>query len=311
VVVAETILVVDDDPDITRFIELNLRDAGYEVAVARDGQEALEKVAELEPALLVLDVMMPRVDGFEVVREIRRSARRGSTCIIMLTAQGMPEQRLRGLSLGVDDYIVKPFDPAVLLAKVRGTLLRAREMRNVSPLTGLPGSVLLEQEVKRMIDDGAGFALLYCDLDNFKPFNDKKGWDLGNRVIEATAQTIQDAVVTVAGSDGFVGHIGGDDFVAVVPPEVAEEVAKWICSNFDERIREFYSFEEQENGWVELEDRGGHARRFSFVSVSIGVATTDVRPFGHYGETASAASEMKQFAKAQSGSSYAVDRRAR
>jgi diguanylate cyclase (GGDEF)-like protein len=307
--VAETILVVDDDPDITRFIELNLRDAGYHVAVAGDGEEALSKIGELNPDLVVLDVMMPKVDGFEVAEHLRQSARRGSISIIMLTAQGMHEQRVRGLSMGVDDYIVKPFDPVILLARVRSTLLRAREMRNVSPTTGLPGSMLIEQEVTRRIRRDEGFALLYCDLDNFKAFNDKKGWDLGNRVIETAASTIHAAVVEFAGGAGFIGHIGGDDFVALVPPAIAKDAAEWICQRFDERILDFYTFEEHEVGSIEVVDRNGEPQMYPFVGISIGIATSAVRNFCHYGEAVSAATEMKQYAKGRKGSSYALDRR--
>jgi diguanylate cyclase (GGDEF)-like protein len=307
--VAESILVVDDDPDITRFIELNLRGAGYEVAVASDGEEALAKIGDLNPDLVVLDVMMPKVDGFEVAEHLRRSARRGNMSIIMLTAQGLPEQRVRGLTMGVDDYIVKPFDPVILVARVRATLMRAREMRAVSPTTGLPGSVLIEQEVTRRIAAGDGFALLYCDLDNFKAFNDKKGWDLGNRVIETAASTIHAAVTEFAGGRGFLGHIGGDDFVALVPPGVAQSAAEWICQRFDERVRDFYSFEEQEFGWIEVFDRSGEPQRFPFVGISIGIASTAARSFGHYGEAVSAATEMKQYAKGRVGSTFALDRR--
>lgn len=306
---AETILVVDDDPDITRFIELNLRDAGYHVAVAGDGEEALSKIGELNPDLVVLDVMMPKVDGFQVAEHLRQSARRGSVSIIMLTAQGLPEQRVRGLTMGVDDYIVKPFDPVILLARVRATLMRAREMRNVSPTTGLPGSMLIEQEVMRRVHNGDGFALLYCDLDHFKAFNDKKGWDLGNRVIETAAATIHASVVRFAGREGFIGHIGGDDFVALVPPQVAEAAADWICERFDERILDFYSFEEQEFGCIEVLDRNGEPQQYPFVGISIGIASSSVRSFTHYAEAVSAATEMKQYAKGRVGSTYALDRR--
>jgi diguanylate cyclase (GGDEF)-like protein len=307
--VAETILVVDDDPDITRFIELNLRDAGYHVAVAGDGEEALLKIGELNPDLVVLDVMMPKVDGFQVAEHLRQSARRGNISIIMLTAQGLPEQRVRGLTMGVDDYIVKPFDPVILLARVRATLMRAREMRNVSPTTGLPGSMLIEQEVMRRIHNGDGFALLYCDLDHFKAFNDKKGWDLGNRVIETAAASIHASIVRFAGRDGFIGHIGGDDFVALVPPQVAETAAEWICRRFDERILDFYSFEEQEFGCIEVFDRNGEPQQYPFVGISIGIASSSVRSFTHYAEAVSAATEMKQYAKGRVGSTYALDRR--
>jgi GGDEF domain-containing protein len=227
----------------------------------------------------------------------------------MLTAQGLPEQRVRGLTMGVDDYIVKPFDPVILLARVRATLMRAREMRNVSPTTGLPGSMLIEQEVMRRIHDDDGFALLYCDLDHFKAFNDKKGWDLGNRVIETAAATIHASIVRFAGREGFIGHIGGDDFVALVPPQVAETVAEWICGQFDERVLDFYSFEEKEFGWIEVLDRNGEPQQYPFVGISIGIASSSVRSFTHYAEAVSAATEMKQYAKGRVGSTYALDRR--
>jgi len=138
--VPETILVVDDDPDIARFVEVNLRSAGYEVAVAGDGEEALDKAAELRPDLVLLDVMMPRIDGFEVAQRLRRSPQTANTSIIMLTAKALSADKVTGLQSGADDYIIKPFDPIELLARVKGTLRRAKEMRNLSPLTGLPGT---------------------------------------------------------------------------------------------------------------------------------------------------------------------------
>jgi diguanylate cyclase (GGDEF)-like protein len=169
--------------------------------------------------------------------------------------------------------------------------------------------MLIEQEVMRRIHNGDGFALLYCDLDHFKAFNDKKGWDLGNRVIETAAATIHASIVRFAGRDGFIGHIGGDDFVALVPPQVAETVAEWICRRFDERILDFYSFEEQEFGWIEVHDRNGEPQQYPFVGISIGIASSSVRSFTHYAEAVSAATEMKQYAKGRVGSTYALDRR--
>ena len=139
--VPETILVVDDDPDIARFVEVNLRSAGYDVAVAGDGEEALDKASEIRPDLVLLDVMMPRIDGFEVAQRLRRSPQTANTSIIMLTAKALSADKVTGLQSGADDYIIKPFDPIELLARVKGTLRRAKEMRNLSPLTGLVGTV--------------------------------------------------------------------------------------------------------------------------------------------------------------------------
>jgi diguanylate cyclase (GGDEF)-like protein len=307
--VPETILVVDDDPDIARFVEVNLRSAGYDVAVAGDGEEALDKASEIRPDLVLLDVMMPRIDGFEVAQRLRRSPQTANTSIIMLTAKALSADKVTGLQSGADDYIIKPFDPIELLARVKGTLRRAKEMRNLSPLTGLPGNIRIQEEIERQVRDGEPFSVLYCDLDNFKAYNDQKGFVRGDRLIQAVARIIQDAVVEHVGTEGFVGHVGGDDFVAVLAPEPSEAVAKRICERFDEARSEFYEPEDLERGFVRMEDRKGVLQDIPLVAVSIGIASTDRRRFAHYGEAVAVATEMKSFAKRQPGSSYAVDRR--
>jgi diguanylate cyclase (GGDEF)-like protein len=305
----ETILVVDDDPDIARFVEVNLRSAGYDVAVAADGEEALEKAGRLRPDLVLLDVMMPRIDGFEVAQRLRKNPQTANTSIIMLTAKALSADKVTGLQSGADDYIIKPFDPIELLARVKGTLRRAKEMRNLSPLTGLPGNIRIQEEIERQVREARPFAVLYCDLDNFKTYNDQKGFVRGDRLIQATARIIQDAVVEFDGSEGFVGHVGGDDFVAVVDPEIAEQVAKRIAAKFDETRAEFYDPEELERGHVRMEDRKGVLQDIPLVGMSIGIASSSRRAFAHYGEAVAVATEMKQFAKRELGSSYAIDRR--
>jgi diguanylate cyclase (GGDEF)-like protein len=252
---------------------------------------------------------MPRIDGFEVATRLRKNPQTANTSIIMLTAKALSADKVTGLQSGADDYIIKPFDPIELLARVKGTLRRAKEMRNLSPLTGLPGNIRIQEEIERQVRDGRPFAVLYCDLDNFKAYNDQKGFVRGDRMIQATARTIQDAVVEYAGADSFVGHVGGDDFVAVVPTGVAEDIAKRICDRFDGSRAEFYDSEDLSRGFVRMEDRKGEMQDIPLVSISIGIATTAKRAFAHYGEAVAVATEMKQFAKRDQGSSYAVDRR--
>jgi diguanylate cyclase (GGDEF)-like protein len=307
--VPETILVVDDDPDIARFVEVNLRSAGYDVTVAGDGEEALEKASEIRPDLVLLDVMMPRIDGFEVAQRLRKNPQTANTSIIMLTAKALSADKVTGLQSGADDYIIKPFDPIELLARVKGTLRRAKEMRNLSPLTGLPGNIRIQEEIERQVRESRPFAVLYCDLDNFKAYNDQKGFVRGDRLIQSVARIIQDAVLDRNGAEGFIGHVGGDDFVAVVDPEAAEDVAKRICERFEEARADFYESEDLERGFVRIEDRKGVMQDIPLVAVSVGIASTAKRQFAHYGEAVAVATEMKSFAKRQSGSSYAVDRR--
>ena len=305
----ESILVVDDDPDIARFVEVNLRSAGYDVSVAGDGEEALERAADLRPDLVLLDVMMPRLDGFEVAQRLRKNPQTANTSIIMLTAKALSSDKVTGLQSGADDYIIKPFDPIELLARVKGTLRRAKEMRNLSPLTGLPGNIRIQEEIERQVREHRPFAVLYLDLDNFKTYNDKYGFVRGDRLIQGTARMLQDAVMA-HDEDGFVGHVGGDDFVAVVLPDTAEDVAKRVCDRFDEDRALYYEDDDLERGFVRMEDRKGIEQDIPLVSVSIGIATTSKRAFAHYGEAVAVATEMKQFAKRDGGSSYAIDRRA-
>jgi diguanylate cyclase (GGDEF)-like protein len=306
---AETVLVVDDDPDVARFVEVNLRSAGYEVTVASNGEEGLERAIELRPDLVLLDVMMPKLDGFEVAQRLRRDPRTSSSSIIMLTAKALSSDKVLGLSSGADDYIIKPFDPVELLARVKGTLRRAREMRALSPLTGLPGNIRVQEEIRRRVTEEQPFALLYADLDHFKAYNDNYGFVRGDRAIQALARLVTETVHEVAGPAGFVGHVGGDDFVVLVDPDQAELVAKTLCERFDEQARALYDAADAERGSIEVRDRQGNLKSFPLLTLSVGVATTDNRRFNHYGEAVAVATEMKQFAKSQVGSSFAVDRR--
>ncbi len=306
---SESVLVVDDDPDVARFVEVNLRSAGYEVTVASDGQEALERAVELRPDLVLLDVMMPKLDGFEVAQRLRRDARTSSTSIIMLTAKALSSDKVLGLSTGADDYIIKPFDPVELLARVKGTLRRAREMRALSPLTGLPGNIRVQEEIRRRVAEEQPFSLLYADVDHFKAYNDHYGFVRGDRAIQAMARLASEVVHDLVGPEGFVGHVGGDDFLLIVPPDLAETVAARLCERFDQEAPLLYDRDDVERGYVELTDRQGSMVKFPLVTVSVGVVSTSSRTFSHYGEAVAVATEMKQVAKRQPGSSFAVDRR--
>ncbi len=212
-----------------------------------------------------------------------------------------------GLSPEPADDPEGPFDPIELLARGEATLRRAREMRNLSPLTGLPGNIRIQDEIQRQVEDESPFAVLYCDLDNFKAYNDHYGFVKGDRVIQATARALQEAVEEFAKPDGFLGHVGGDDFVVVVSPDVAEEAAAWICRRFDQEVAAFYDRDDRKRGFVEVEDRRGKPQRFGLVAISIGVATTSRRKFSHHGEAVDVAAEMKQLAKGKSGSWFEVD----
>ena len=307
----ETVLVVDDDPDIARFIEVNLRTHGFDVHLASDGVEALERAYEVRPALVLVDVMMPRMDGFQVVERLRADPRTATTSIIILTAKALTADKVLGLTAGADDYIIKPFDPVELVARVKGTLRRSKEMKAVSPLTGLPGNERIHEEIQRLIEIGQPFSLLYADLDNFKSYNDHYGFLRGDEAIRFMARCLQDAGLDVAGNEAFVGHIGGDDFVVICEPEKAEELCRVIVERFDSQASALYDEEDVERTYIEVRNRLEEVQRMPLMSISIGVATSERRTYTHPGEVVTVATELKEFAKRSRGSSWAVDRRVR
>ena len=305
-----TVLVVDDDTDIARFIEINLRLEGFDVRVAHDGEQAEHSIDEETPDLVLLDVMMPKVDGVELCRRLRANPATANLPVIMLTAKSLSADKVVGLTAGADDYIIKPFDTLELVARVRSTLRRNAEMRAVSPLTGLPGNHRIEEELAERVAKAEPFAVLYLDLDNFKAFNDCYGFLRGDEVITLLATAARRAVMEAGEPAPFLGHIGGDDFVVVSLPDQAEPLAKRVIDVFDSSAPRLHDQLDAGRGYIEVTDRQGKARRFPLVSVSIGVAMSGNRMFADKREVVDVATEMKKVAKATLGSSVAVDRRA-
>ena len=302
---SDVILVADDDPDILRFVELNLRLEGYEVLTAVDGEEALTVAHDRVPSLVILDVMMPKLDGYQVCQRLRTDGRTSGVCIIMLTAKSMSADKVLGLTAGADDYISKPFDPMELVARVKTTLRRTREMRSVSPLTGLPGNVQIEAEMQRRVSAGETFAVLWLDLDNFKAFNDRYGFIRGDSAINYLATVLRDATTDAQ----FIGHIGGDDFVALTSAEDCESLSQAIVARFDKDVKDLYDPEDAARGTVVVTDRLGRELEYPLLSVSIGAATNEHHPVNDYRELVEVATEMKSFSKKRPGSVYAIDRR--
>jgi diguanylate cyclase (GGDEF)-like protein len=306
---AESILIVDDEPAVAELVCINLEAEGYDCHVASRGDDAIQSALDLRPDLVILDLMLPGVDGVEVCRQLRKDPRTSTVGIIMLTARSLPKDRISGLEAGADDYVDKPFDVDELVARVHTSLRRARHLRATSPLTGLPGNFEIEARLDSKLADGVDFALLHVDLDGFKSYNDHYGFLRGDRAIVLTSRVIAQAVEAVEDPDSFVGHIGGDDFVVVCTVDRAEDMARMIVTRFDDQVDDLYDAEDRAVGFIELADRAGQLHRRPFLSVSIGIASSNVRPFVSSAEVAAVAVELKRFAKAAHGSAWRIDRR--
>ncbi len=306
----ERLLIVDDDVDICRYVEVNLKLEGYEVFVEHDGESGVATALRVQPDLVLLDVMMPGPDGYEACKRLRQDPRTSNASIIMLTAKAMSADKVLGLTAGADDYISKPFDPPELVARVASALRRSRQMREVSPLTGMPGNFQISFELDRLVKDpGARFAVIYADLDNFKAYNDKYGFLQGDVAIKQTASLLAAAMDRHPADPQFIGHIGGDDFVLITAPDQAEPLAADIVASFDASAADLYDETDRERGWIEVHDRQGAMHRFPLMSISLGIATTAHRRIGSQFEVSAIATEMKMLAKRHAHSAYEIDRR--
>jgi len=306
----DLILVVDDDPDILRVVEVYLGLHGYEVMVARSGAEALSIVEHRRPDLAVVDLMMPGMDGLELTRRLRADPMVTTLPIIMLTAKAMTSDKVAGLAAGADDYVVKPFDSSELVARVKATLRRIQEAREVSPLTGLAGNTRIQQEINDRLRGGSEYAVCYIDIDRFKSVNDAYGFARGDEFIGALARSLRRATVAVGLPPAFLGHVGGDDFVVVCHPDQVKPLTTKTVLDFQDAADALYDPVDAERGYLELTDRQGRVHHVNLVTLSIGVAVSTARDYRHPSEVVAVASEMKAVAKKHQGSWVAFDRRA-
>ena len=301
----ERILVADDDPALCLLLRETLQEAGYEVLIASDGDQLVRMAQDDPPDLLLIDLMMPLMDGFEAIRQLRNDTRTSHLPMIILTARSASSEVVVGFDSGADDYIVKPYDIDVLLARIRSHLRRAAKLPVRNPLTGLPGNVLLQAEIERQLTQRTPFSLIYIDLDNFKAFNDAYGFARGDRAIHMLAGVLAE----VAPREDFLAHIGGDDFAIIHYGGKPEELCQGIIAAFDSRVRELYDEPDLQRGYLRGVDRYGTPRQFGLLSLSISVVSSESGRFSSVDEISKVAAEVKAAAKSISGSSYSFDRR--
>ena len=307
---AERILIADDDIDVASAIEVNLELEGYEVFLSQNGTETLEQALKLRPDLVLLDVVMPGIDGFEVCRRIRSDPRLLNCPVILLTAKSRIDDKIRGFSAGADDYIVKPFDSQEMTARVRAVLRRSSQMRDLSPLTRLPGNFHIARELERLVSEPEPrFAVIYADLNDFKSFNDYYGFLRGDEVIKMTSRVLTDALAEFGGGHTFAGHVGGDDFILVCEEDAAEAVCQAAIMAFDKNIVGLYDPVDAASGGVVVENRKGERTSHDLVSLALGVATTATGAIESRWMASQIASEMKSHAKCAGHSSFSIDRR--
>jgi diguanylate cyclase (GGDEF)-like protein len=306
---AEKILIVDDDPDIRDILKIILSEENYEVIETDNGEDALRLIRTKSPDLVLLDYKIPKIDGRQVCKLVKEDILLQHLPIIMVTGKGDIDDKVEGIYAGADDYIVKPFEPKELLARIRMVLRRTERDLEANPLTRLPGNVSILKELNKLIEKNELFAVCYLDLDKFKSYNDKYGFERGDEVIRATARIIIKVVKNFGEKDDFIGHIGGDDFVIITHPKTVDTICQNIIEEFKKISPTFYSEEDRQRGYIIAKDRKGNEEKIPLLTISIGVVTNEYRKIEHVAQIGEIGAELKNFAKRLEGSNYVKDKR--
>ena len=290
------ILVVEDERLIARLLKDILEVEGYQTVSILSGEEAIQFALREAPQLIILDIMLPGIDGYEVIRRLREHPKSMHIPIIVLSAFSSPANKAHAFDLGVDGYITKPFNADELLSCVHRQLCRMQQS-SLSPLTQLPGGLQLERAIDYKMNEIDPWSILYLDLDNFKAFNDVYGFLAGNSMILLVAQICQQVVRDFGNVEDFVGHIGGDDFVVVSTPDRVKLLCQHILERYHEESQKLYRPEDRERGTISGLDRKGRPYQFPLVSLSIGVVSGQFRYPHSLEDIGSLAAEAKRRAK--------------
>jgi diguanylate cyclase (GGDEF)-like protein len=303
------ILVVDDEPHIRRILQFLLQQEGFEVVLAENGEEALAYLGQEMPDLVLLDVMMPRMDGYSVLQEIRKSYETRNLPVVMLTAKGESAEKVRGLKGGANDYLTKPFNQEELLLRMHNMLEASKAQREANPLTGLPGNRAIERECLDRLKSDEPFGFMYLDIDRFKGFNDNYGYSRGDEAISYLAGILRQCSSKDGPNQDFIGHVGGDDFVLFTESGRAEALAKDIIDAFDAGIESLHDTEDFKRGYLCVETRAGVEEKIPLITLTVALVVDAQGRFQHPAQLSDLAAELKRYGKTLVGSVVVKERR--
>lgn len=261
------------------------------------------------PDMIIIDEDTINMDIIELCKSIRENEDNSITPIVVISSEWEKEHRIKILEQSIEYFIVKPIDREYFYYTVKNILNLLQNNRRISPLTGLPGNVQIQAEMKKRLLNREQFAMFYFDLDNFKAYNDTYGFSNGDEIIKFTARTIVENIHKMGTEDSFIGHIGGDDFVAITGKTDYEKICKNIISDFDTYVLGYYSDEDVQKGYIEVANRRGIIEQFPLTSISIGVVEITPGRFKNTLEIGEVGAQVKHQAKSVMGSTYIINRR--
>ena len=261
------------------------------------------------PDMIIIDEDTIDIDIVDLCKSIRENEDNSITPIIVISSEWEKEHRVKILQQSVEYFIIKPVDQEYLYYTIRNILRLLQTNRRISPLTGLPGNVQIQAEMKKRLLNKEKFAIFYFYLDNFKAYNDIYGFSNGDEIIKFTARTIVKNIHSLGLDDSFIGHIGGDDFIAITSETDYERVCKNIITDFDNEVLDFYTEEDVQKGYIEVANRRGIIEQFPLTSISIGVVESVDGRFRNTLEIGEVGAQVKHQAKSIMGSTFVVNRR--
>ncbi len=305
--VQEIYIIDDDESSILVFNELFKDDKEYKfISVKSDMIDiALKNI----PSIIIINEDAIEVDIVDLCKKIRNDDDNSITPVIVVSSNDDTEHRITILKEAIEYYIKKPVNEKYLYYTVKNISRLLTINRRISPLTGLPGNVQIHAELKKRLANKEEFSVLYLDLDNFKAYNDVYGFLKGDEIIKFTANVILECIHRDVEGGSFVGHIGGDDFIAIVPTLKCEKICQDIIACFDSRVLDFYTPADIDKGYIEVANRKGIIEQFPLTSISIGVVVVDKNRFYNMLEIGEVGAQVKHAAKSVMGSSYSIDKR--
>jgi PleD family two-component response regulator len=290
------LLVVEDDFDISNMLRIYFSGQGYEVNVAPRGSDALEMTRKGLPNLILLDIMLPDMDGFAVCQQLRTTTRTQHVPIIFLTQRDERSDKIQGLTHGADDYITKPFDIEELKLRVQNSIARQERENSLDPRTSLPSGRLIEDQLRKIIRED-GWAFMDCGILNFGRFRDAYGFIAGDEVLRFTAMLLGEVVDESGTANDFVGHPGGENFVVVTQAARANAVKTSLKQRFAEEVQTHYNFIDRERGFILVKDarspEGGEFKA-DLMKMAIGIVTPETRQFSDIREITELAAEARR-----------------
>ena len=303
------IYIIDNENELTDKLKESFKREVDEYKFKTVKTSELEVALRNIPTLLIIDEDTTDINIVEFCKSIRTNEDNSITPIIVVSSNREKEHAVEVLKTDVQYYIKKPLDDEFFYYTIKNIVGLLTKNRTVSPLTGLPGNVQIQTEMKKRLLNKDTFAILYFDLDNFKAYNDVYGFANGDEIIKFTARTISKHVHQIEGGDNFIGHVGGDDFVSIVGPTDYDILCQGIINEFDKFAVDYYNEVDVERGYVEVANRRGIIEQFPLTTISIAVLEVDSKIYKTTLEIGEVAGQIKHKAKEVLGSTYVINKR--